>query len=73
MIDIKIKLEKDDYIKNTFRTLNAIDFVLHMPSINQMIFDFMNLRDQLKYKLLNKVFSLLDVKTIYGHLILIEK
>ena len=45
-------------------TLNVFDFVFYVPSINQMIFDFLNLKKQLQYKLLNKAFSLLDVKII---------
>ena len=64
MSDIKIELEKNDQVKNTFRTLNVFDYVLHMPSINQMIFDFLKLKEQLQYKLLNKVFNLLDIKFI---------
>ena len=67
MSDIEIKLEKYNHLKNTFRTLNVYDFVLHVPSINQIIYDYLNWKEQLHYNLLNKVFSLLDVKIIWTY------
>ena len=41
MIDIANKLEKNVKIKNTSYTMNVFEYVLHMPSINQTIFDYL--------------------------------